>query len=129
MEKNQLDFNLAVRDWAATKSWPIVSTGSDDKIALRYKESNEIMGDEELELLRSGIARHINRLAFDHELSADLDFTDLGYGDLAVFVTIKAATTRAEAAGEYLDLLNLGPRMSPEQFQRLNALKKRYGFI
>lgn len=129
MEDNQLKFNLAVREWAEDRHFTMVATGSDQKVAVKFKDSNEIMGDEELELLRIGIARHINRLAFEYELSVDLDFADLGYGDLAVFISMKQAVSRAEAANEYLDLLYLGPKMTPDQFQRMNALKKRYGFI
>lgn len=107
----------------------MVTTGNDDKIAVKYKSSSESWSDEELELRKTGISRHLDRLAFDHELAVSLDFTDLGFGDLAVFIDIRSALRREEAAGEYLDILNLGPRMSAEQFQRMQALKKRFGFI
>lgn len=107
----------------------MVTTGSDEKIAVKYKESNDLMDEESLSLLKTGIARHLNRLAFENELTVDLDFTDLGYGDLAVFITVKPAISKAEAASEYLDLLYLGPQMTADQFQRLNALKRKFNFI
>lgn len=129
MDADQLKFNLAIRDWATEKSYVMVTTGSDEKIAVKYKESNDLMDEESLSLLKTGIARHLNRLAFENELTVDLDFTDLGYGDLAVFITVKPAISKAEAASEYLDLLYLGPQMTADQFQRLNALKRKFNFI
>jgi hypothetical protein len=129
LDADQLKFNLAIRDWATEKSYVMVTTGNDEKLAIKYKASNDLMDDESLQLLKTGISQHISRLAFENELAVDLDFTDLGYGDLAVFVTVKPAMSKAEASSEYLDLLYLGPRMTAVQFQRLNALRKKYGFI
>lgn len=129
MDPNQLAFNLAVRDWASQQSYTMATTGDDEKLTVKYKSSSEEITDDELELRKSGIERHLRRLAFDHELTVDLDFTDLGHGDKAVFITMKPALTRVEASAEYYDLLYLGYRRTADQLQRLNALKKRYGFI
>lgn len=129
MDKNQLDFNLAIRDWATQQSYTLASTGDDQKLTVKYKSSSEEIPDDELELRKTGIERHVRRLAFDYELTVELDFADLGYGDKAVFITMKPALTREEASAEYYDLLYLGYRRTADQLQRLNALKKRYGFI
>jgi hypothetical protein len=125
----QLAFAIAIRDWAASVNYPIKQSGSDEKIIIQYCTGDllSMWSDVEVQHQKDYMANAISRLSVDHDILYDIEYTDIGHGDLAMVVNIKIAN-RGGAQERYYDLLQLGPKRTPEQFSELNRLKERYGF-
>ena len=125
----QLAFAIAIRDWAASVNYPIKKSGSDEKIIIQYCTGAllSMWSDAELQHQKDYMANAVSRLSADHDVLYDIEYTDLGYGDLAMIVNIKSAN-KSLAQERYYDLLQLGPKLTPAQLSELNRLKERYGF-
>jgi hypothetical protein len=129
MTPSQLEFNLAVREWVATTSYSIIPSGSDDKITIKYANRvDEALFDEQLEELNRSLTYKVKELAEKPDVSIDVEFTDLGFGELGMIVYIREAAGREEAKEEYYDLLYNSSRLTDDQFARMKTLIRKYGF-
>lgn len=129
MTPSQLEFNLAVREWANEERYAIIPSGDDNKLTIKYcNRADQAIFDEQIEEMNRDISSKIRALAERHDADIELEFTDLGFGELGVIVYIKDPPNRGAAQEEYYDLLYLGPRRSDEQYLRLQILIKKYGF-
>ena len=129
MTPSQLEFNFAVREWANEESYAIIPTGDDNKLTIKYcNRADQAIFDEQLEEMNRDVSAKIKALAERHDAEIELEFTDLGFGELGVIIYIKEPPGREEAKVEYYDLLYLGPRRTDEQYLRLQILIKKYGF-
>lgn len=130
MGLGQLEFDLAVREWA-TKSALILKPSTDNQIIIQYVDGNTLAhwNDHDIEVAKTNILTNVQSLAFQHGVDYGIDFTDVGIGDLAAVITVKSELTRRDASTRYYDLITLGPRLTPDQFRELQILKKKFGFI
>ena len=129
MTPSQLAFNLAVREWANDERYSLVPSGSDDKMIVKYANRvDQAIFDEQLEEMNRSITSKLREFAERHDTDIDLEFTDLGFGELGIIIYLKEPPGREAAAEEYYDLLYMGPRRSDEQCLRLQTLIKKYGF-
>lgn len=130
MTPSQLEFNFAIREWVNESFFSLVPSGADEKLIIKYADlsKNQSLTEEALEELRRETSSKIKELACRHDADIDLEFTDLGFGELGIIVYVKEPAGREEAKEEYYDLLYMGARRSDEQHRRLQILIKKYGF-
>lgn len=130
MTPSQLEFNLAVREWANESFFALVPSGADEKLIIKYADlsKNQALTEEALEELRRETSAKIQEMASRHDADIELEFSDLGFGELGIIVYIKEPPGREEAKEEYYDLLYMGARRTDEQHLRLQILLKKYGF-
>lgn len=130
MTPSQLEFNLAVRTWVNEASFSIVPSGTDEKLIIKYADlmKNQLMSDEQAQDLRRDLILKIKEIACQYDADIDLEFSDLGFGELGMIIYLKEPAFREEAKAEYYDLLYLGPRRTDDQHARLQTLIRKYGF-
>lgn len=130
MTPSQLEFNLAVREWANEACLGLVPSGADEKLVLKYADlnKNQSLNEEQLEELRRDLSLKVKEMACRHDADIEIEFTDLGFGELGLIIYIKEPPGREEAKEEYYDLLYMGARRTDEQHLRLQILIKKYGF-
>jgi hypothetical protein len=126
----QLEFDLAVREWA-TKSTLIIKPSADNQIIIQYVDGDILAhwSDHDIEVAKTNILTNVQNIALKHGITYGIDFQDVGIGDLAVVITVKSELTRRDASTRYYDLLILGVYMTSEQFKELQILKKKFGFV
>lgn len=130
MTPDQLAFNIAVRNWAESTHFSVTPAGTDERIIVKYCDlaKQQLLSDEDLEDIRRAIVTKLRDLALQHNVETEIEFSDLGYGDLGAIIHLKEPMGRNEAQEEYYDLLYLGPRRTDEQYNRLQTLIRKYGF-
>lgn len=129
MTPSQLEFNLAVREWINEELYSLVPSGADEKMIIKYaNRSEQAIFDDQLEELNRDITLKVKEIACRHDVEIDLEFTDLGFGELGLIIYLKEPPGREEAKEEYYDLLYMGARRTDEQHLRLQILIKKYGF-
>lgn len=129
MTPAQLEFNLAVREWAVQASYTIIPSGTDDKITIKYANRvDQAIYDDQLEEMNRDISLRVKEISCRYDVNIDLEFKDLGNGELGLIISLKDAPNREEAKEEYYDLLYMGPRRTDDQCARLQTLIKKYGF-
>lgn len=129
MTPSQLEFNLAVREWVATTSYTLIPSGTDDKLTIKYANRvDEAIYDDQLEELNRNLTLRVKEIAEKYDVTVDIEFTDLGFGELGMILYLREAPGRESAKEEYYDLLYNSSRLSSEQFARMKSLIKKYGF-
>jgi hypothetical protein len=129
MTPSQLEFNLTIREWVGTTSYSLIPSGTDEKIIIKYANRvDQAIFDDQLEEINRDLTLRIKEMAERSDVNVDLEFTDLGFGELGLIIYIKDPPGREEAKEEYYDLLYNSSRLTNEQFARLKTLVKKYGF-
>lgn len=125
----QLEFDLAVREWAL-KNELTLKPGDENQIVIQYVNGDTLArwNDSDIEVAKNHILTNVQEIALKHSVEYSVDFKDVGLGDLAAVITVKSDLTRSNASIRYYDLLMLGPRLTTVQFKELQVLKKKFGF-
>lgn len=129
MTPSQLEFNLAVRDWVIAASFTIIPSGRDDKITIKYANRvDQAIYDDQLEEMNRDLTLKVKEIACRYDVDVDLEFKDLGNGELGLLIYLREPPGREEAKVEYYDLLYNSSKLTSDQFARMQILIKKYGF-
>lgn len=125
MGLGQIEFDLAVREWA-TQSALVIKSSTENQISIQYLNPSFIFNSEDIATAKNKILFGIQDIASTHPAEYSIDFIEAEH---TAVITIKSELTRCDASTRYYDLTALGPRLTPDQFRELQILKKKFGFI
>ena len=124
MGLGQIEFDLAVREWATQNALTIKSS-TENQISIQYLNPGFIFNDEDIAIAKNKILFGIQDVASAHPAEYSIDFE----AEHTAVITIKSELTRRDASARYYDLVTLGYRITTEQFKELQLLKKKFGFV
>lgn len=125
------EFCTAVREWVVERKFKELPSANDALLVISYcpVEHQAFMSEEEIQLIQFEFSKHVHQLAGVNDVEVDITYDSQSGKDLNACIVITSVLNRIEAQGKYYDLLQLGPRLTPEQFIEMGDLRKKYGFV
>lgn len=125
MGLGQIEFDLAVREWATQNSL-VLKSSKENEIAIQYLNPSFIFNSEDLAIAKNKILFNVQDIASKYAAEYNIDFIEAEH---TAVITFKSELVRHDAAARYYDLVSLGYRITTEQFRELQLLKKKFGFV